>query len=82
MAAGDLPGDDAGVFPDHPGGDFGRARDRGLWTAEVWRLYALSLPLIALAVVLGRVLNRRIPTDRFTRFVDLALIGLGVLLLF
>ncbi len=54
----------------------------GLWTAEVWRLYALSLPLIALAVVLGRVLNRRIPTDRFTRFVDLALIGLGVLLFF
>ena len=54
----------------------------GLWTAEVWRLYALSLPLIALAVVLGRVLNRRIPTDRFTRFVDLALIGLGVLLPF
>jgi uncharacterized membrane protein YfcA len=53
----------------------------GLWSAEVWRLYGLSLPLVAVAVVLGRALNRRIPTDRFVRAVDLTLIGLGVLLL-
>lgn len=53
----------------------------GLWSPEVWRLYAFSLPVIAVAVVLGRALNRRIPTDRFARFVDLALIVLGVLLI-
>lgn len=54
----------------------------GLWTAEVGRLYALSLPVIGAAVVLGRALNRRIPVERFARFVDLALIVLGALLLF
>lgn len=52
----------------------------GLWSAEVLRLYVLSLPLIAVAVVLGRLLNRRIPVRRFGRFVDLALIALGLLL--
>lgn len=53
----------------------------GLWTKEVWRLFAWALPLIVLAIFLGRVLNRRIPTARFERFLDVALIVLGIVLI-
>lgn len=53
----------------------------GLWTFEVARLYALALPAILAATFLGGKLNKHIPADRFARFLYIALIGLGVLLL-
>lgn len=53
----------------------------GLWTAEVWRLFLLSLPGMFLATFLGRHFNQRLPTAQFERLLYVALIGLGALLL-
>lgn len=54
----------------------------GLWTARVLRLYLLALPVILLAILLGSWLNARIPAKRFEYLLFVALILLGVLLLF
>jgi hypothetical protein len=53
----------------------------GLYTHEVWRLYAYSLPVIAAAVVLGRWANKRLSGEKFKRLVYAFLIVIGVLLL-
>jgi uncharacterized membrane protein YfcA len=53
----------------------------GLWTPQVLLLYGLALPIVLVAIFLGSQLNRRIPARRFDRYIYLALIGLGVLLL-
>ena len=53
----------------------------GLWTWRVFRLYALALPVVLLAIPLGLRLGRRIPADRFGRLLYAALIVLGVGLL-
>jgi uncharacterized membrane protein YfcA len=53
----------------------------GLWTPQVLLLYGLALPVVVAAIFLGSQLNRRIPAHRFDRYIYLALIGLGVLLL-
>jgi hypothetical protein len=53
----------------------------GLWTAEVLWLYAVSLPAVVLAFVLGNHLKRRIPPGRFDRVVYVALVMMGVFLL-
>jgi uncharacterized protein len=49
----------------------------GLWDAAVTRYFLWSLPGVALAIVLGRIVNRRMRSDRFVRFLyaGLALIG-------
>lgn len=52
----------------------------GLWTPQVFRLYACSLPGILLAIYLGGKLNGRIPAGRFERYVYLALVAFGVVL--
>jgi uncharacterized protein len=52
----------------------------GLWTANVLRLFAYSLPFILLAVFLGNRLSRRIPRGAFDRVVYGILIVMGVLL--
>jgi len=53
----------------------------GLWTGQVLHLFALSVPIVIPAVVLGGWLNRRMPMQRFERFLFLILIVLGVMLL-
>lgn len=54
----------------------------GLWTAPVLQLYALSLPLLVLAYLLGSFLARRIPAALFTRVVYVVLLVLGGVMLF
>lgn len=53
----------------------------GLWTAQVLRLYALALPVVLIAILLGGKLNRRISPGRFEKFIYMTLVGLGLLLL-
>lgn len=52
----------------------------GVWTSAVPRLFALSLPAIALATWCGHRLHRRIPAARFARYVHLLVLALGILL--
>jgi hypothetical protein len=52
----------------------------GLWTPSVTRYYLLSLPMILVAIPLGRALNRRFDAARFHVYVHAALLvsGLGL----
>jgi uncharacterized membrane protein YfcA len=54
----------------------------GLWTRSVSRYYLLSLPMALLAIVLGRVINRRFDASRFFVYVNAGLIvsGAGLVL--
>ena len=53
----------------------------GMWTAEVLRGYLHSLPAIVLGVVLGGLLNKRIPHPLFAGLVNGCLAAMGALLL-
>ena len=53
----------------------------GLWTASVNRHYLLALPVVVLAILLGRAANRRMNARVFTLCVHLGLIVVGSLLL-
>jgi uncharacterized membrane protein YfcA len=54
----------------------------GVWTAAVTRYFLLSLPVAAAAIVLGRVVNRRLAAGRrFILYVHFALILIGITLL-
>ena len=53
----------------------------GLWTANLFPLYVYSLPAIIIATLLGKILHRRIPTEKFQLYVFLIVIALGILLL-
>jgi uncharacterized membrane protein YfcA len=53
----------------------------GLWTSTVSHFYLLSLPLIVVAVFLGRAINRRLSTGRFVFFVHVGLIAIAAVLL-
>jgi uncharacterized membrane protein YfcA len=53
----------------------------GLWTAQVWRLYALAMPAMFVALAVGGALGRRLPARRFERVLDLVLLAVGTLLL-
>ena len=46
----------------------------GLWTPSVSRYYLLSLPMVVLAIPLGRALNRRLDTSRFLVYVHAGLL--------
>jgi uncharacterized protein len=52
----------------------------GLWTPAVGWYFALSLPVIAVSILLGNVLNRLIPQGHFDRLVHIILILIGALL--
>lgn len=52
----------------------------GLWTMEVLRLCAWTLPLALVAIVVGAKLNQRIPVAQFERLIYGTLIILGVLM--
>jgi uncharacterized protein len=56
-------------------------RVAGLWTATVNRYFLLSLPLVIVATLVGRAINRRMDHRRFIRWVHRGLIGAGVVLL-
>lgn len=53
----------------------------GLWTRTVLLNYAISLPVILVAVFLGGRINSRIPKARFDNYIYVFLVILGVCLL-
>ena len=53
----------------------------GLWTKPVLVNYALSLPVILIAIFLGGRINRKIPRARFDNYVYVFLVILGICLL-
>jgi uncharacterized membrane protein YfcA len=53
----------------------------GLWTREVTRDYLFCLPAVIPAVLLGRVLNRRLSAQAFSRYIYVALAAIGLALL-
>ena len=53
----------------------------GLWTRPVLLNYAISLPVILVAIFLGGKINRRIPKARFDNYIYVFLVILGVCLL-
>jgi len=53
----------------------------GLWTQDLFLLFGLSLPAIIVATLLGMILYKRIPNEKFERYVFLLLVVLGCLLL-
>lgn len=52
----------------------------GLWTGLLTRYFLLSLPAVAAAILLGRVINQRMTGPGFFRFVYVGLIAVGSLL--
>jgi len=54
----------------------------GLWTPTVNHFYVVSLPAVALAVVLGRVINSRMHPERFSSYLYVGLTATGAVLLF
>jgi uncharacterized membrane protein YfcA len=52
----------------------------GLWVTPVTHYYLLSLPLVVLAIFLGRVANRRLDARSFVLYVHAALIVVGLVL--
>ena len=53
----------------------------GLWVPAVTRYYLMSLPLTLAAVLLGRVINRRLHGDAFLKYVQVGLVVIGAVLL-
>ncbi len=53
----------------------------GLWSPAVSRSFVLSLPVAAVAIVLGRLVNRWLRGRPFIRYVHVGLIGVGMVLL-
>lgn len=53
----------------------------GLWSGEVLWLYLLSLPAIAMAVLIGTRLRQRLPVAPFRRYVLGLIVALGTLML-
>jgi uncharacterized membrane protein YfcA len=52
----------------------------GLWTPAVTHLYLISLPAALPAILLGRVINRRLRGDEFLKFVHWGLVVVGIVL--
>jgi uncharacterized membrane protein YfcA len=53
----------------------------GMWTATVVTTYLYALPLIALGIVAGLTLGRKIPANKFNRYIYGMLFVLGIVLL-
>jgi uncharacterized membrane protein YfcA len=54
----------------------------GLWVPAVTRFYLMSLPLAMVAILLGRMINRRLHGDAFLKYVHVGLVAIGAVLLF
>jgi uncharacterized membrane protein YfcA len=53
----------------------------GLWTEDVWRLFLVSIPALVLAMLIGGNMAKRIRPKAFDRYLSLALVILGLMLL-
>ena len=53
----------------------------GLWTSAVSRYYLMSLPVVLVAIFVGRAINRRIRGDRFLFYIHVGLTVIGAVLL-
>jgi uncharacterized membrane protein YfcA len=53
----------------------------GLWVPTVTRYYLLSLPLVIIAIFLGRAVNQRLKRERFIVYVHVGLVMVGATLL-
>lgn len=53
----------------------------GLWTFEVFQYFFLSLPIIFIAMLIGRKLNKIIPKERFVNYVYVFLFIIACVLL-
>jgi uncharacterized membrane protein YfcA len=53
----------------------------GLWTQAVTRYFLMSLPAVLVAILIGRVLNRRMHGARFLLYVHAGLVLIGGMLL-
>jgi hypothetical protein len=53
----------------------------GLWVSAVTRFYFTSLPVVLVAIVLGRALNQRLDGNRFIVYVHIGLVVIGGMLL-
>jgi uncharacterized membrane protein YfcA len=53
----------------------------GLWTKTVLTTYLYSLPLVFLAIFLGLKISRKIPAEKFNKYVYVILLVLGLILL-
>lgn len=53
----------------------------GLWTAPVSRYYLASLPGMLIAILAGRLINRRMHGPRFLVYIHIGLVVIGVMLL-
>lgn len=53
----------------------------GLWNAAITRYFLFSLPAVAVAILLGRAINRRLSGHGFFRFVYAGLIVIGSILI-
>jgi len=53
----------------------------GLWVWEVTRLFLWSLPVIVVAILMGRAINRRMRGEAFLRYVYVGLLVTGTVLL-
>jgi len=53
----------------------------GLWTKAVLTTYIYSLPLVFLAIFFGLGISRKIPAQKFNKYVYIMLLGLGIILL-
>jgi uncharacterized membrane protein YfcA len=54
----------------------------GLWTRTVTHYYLFSLPATLIGVFLGRAINHRLRGDVFLKYIYIALVGIGAVLLF
>lgn len=52
----------------------------GLWTAQVFQFYVVTVPFAVIGIYLGGILNRRFSPERFERILYVILILLGVAL--
>lgn len=53
----------------------------GLWTAQVSYYYVVSLPVVVVAILIGRCINRRLKSQQFLVAVHGGLIAIGIVLL-
>jgi uncharacterized membrane protein YfcA len=53
----------------------------GLWVRSVTRYYLISLPVVVAAILLGRMVNRRLKGSSFVSYVHAGLLEIGVVLL-
>jgi uncharacterized membrane protein YfcA len=53
----------------------------GLWTTQVFKYYILSLPVVFLAIYIGGIAHKAMTQKHFDRYVNAALICMGVVLI-